>query len=129
MLYYLYKQKLQQQDVIYFMTNIQTILDHELSYVFADGHAIRRLTNFYTDLSDLDKIDWDVMKSQHWHDINEDMNWKARRQAEFLVHSYVPLSACLGFAVYNYETKRNVEQLLRDTGVSIPIAVRLNFYY
>lgn len=36
MLYYLYKQKLHQKDVVYFMTNVQSILDHELSYVFTD---------------------------------------------------------------------------------------------
>lgn len=39
------------------------------------------------DLSDLDKIDWDVMGSDYWNDTNEDMNRKARRQAEFLVYS------------------------------------------
>jgi len=57
------------------------------------------------------------------------MNRKARRQAEFLVHSHVPLSACLGFAVYNCEAKKNVEQLLKETEVSLPVAVRPNFYY
>lgn len=129
MLYFLHKQKLQQQEIVYFMTNIQAILDHELSYVFTDGHAIRRLTNFYTDLSDLDKMDWDVMKSQYWHDTNEDMNRKSRRQAEFLVHSHVPLSACLGLAVYNHEAKRKVNQTLEEADFSLPVAVRPHFYY
>lgn len=57
------------------------------------------------------------------------MNRKARRQAEFLMHSHVTLSACLGFAVYNCEAKKNVEQLLKNTEVSLLVAVRPNFYY
>lgn len=57
MLFYLHKQTLNQEDVIYFMTNIQSIVDNKLSYVFTDAHAIRRLSNFYTDLSHLVKVD------------------------------------------------------------------------
>lgn len=69
------------------------------------------------------------MKSDFWNDTNEDMNRKARRQAEFLVYSHVPLSACLGFAVYNQEAKIKVEKLLDDAKLSIPVAIRRHFYY
>lgn len=100
-----------------------------LPYVFTDGHAIRRLSNFYTDLSDLDKIDWDVMESNYWNDTDEDMNRKARRQSEFLVYNQVPLSACLGFAVYSYEAKVAIEKILEKKNLSIPVAVRRHFYY
>ena len=98
-LYYLHKQKLNQEDIIFFMSNIKSIIDNELPFVFTDAHAIRRLSNFYTDLSDLNNVDWNVMKSDYWNDTNEDMSRKARRQAEFLVQHHVPLSACIGFAV------------------------------
>lgn len=60
---------------------------------------------------------------------NEDMNRKARRQAEFLVYSQIPLSACLGFAVYNYEAKIAVGKILEEKNFSIPVAVRRHFYY
>lgn len=129
MLYYLHKKKLMQEDIIYFMTNIQTIIDNELPFVFTDAHAIRRLSNFYTDLSDLDNVDWDVMKSDYWNDTDEDMSRKARRQAEFLVHNHVPLSACIGFAVYSEKAKRKVEKMLKDTNLYLPVAVRRHFYY
>ncbi|GAA0427767.1 toxin-antitoxin system toxin DarT [Lentibacillus halophilus] len=125
----LYKPNVNQNDMIYFMTNIQTIVDNELPFVFTDAHAIRRLSNVYTDLSNLDKIDWDVMKSAYWNDTNEDMSRKARRQAEFLVYCHVPLSACLGFAVYDKETKEKVEQMLTDVDVDLPVGVRPGFYF
>ena len=39
MLYYLKKQKSTQNDIVYFMTNIKTINQYALSYVFTDAHA------------------------------------------------------------------------------------------
>ena len=129
MLYYLHKQKLQQEDVVYFMTSVASIQEHALDFVFTDAHAIRRLTNFYTDLVHLDQIDWQVMTSDYWHDIDEDMSRKARRQAEFLVYNEVPLTACLGFAVFNEQAKVKLETILQEAGSTLPVAVRRHFYY
>ncbi|WJY26613.1 MULTISPECIES: type II toxin-antitoxin system toxin DNA ADP-ribosyl transferase DarT [Sporosarcina] len=129
MLYYLYKQQISQEDVVYFMTSISTVQRNELDFVFTDAHAIRRLTNFYTDPIHLDQVDWQVMTSVYWHDIDEDMNRKARRQAEFLVYQEVPLSACLGFAVFDERAKVKLEYLLHGAGSTLPVAVRRQFYY
>lgn len=129
MLYYLHKQQLQQEDIFYFMTSVASIEEAALDFVFTDAHAIRRLTNFYTDPIYLDQIDWQVMMSNYWHDIDEDMSRKARRQAEFLVHQEVPLSACLGFAVFNEQAKAKLEKVLQDSGSVLQVAVRRHFYY
>lgn len=129
MLYYLHKQQLKQEDVIYFMTNVATVQEHSLDLVFTDAHAIRRLTKFFAVPTHLDQIDWKVMTSDYWHDIDEDMNRKARRQAELLMHGAVPLSACLGFAVFNEQAKVKLETILQESGSTLPVAVRRKFYY
>lgn len=129
MLYVLKNQQVPQDDIVYFMTNTETIQQHSLSYVFTDAHAIRRLTNFYTDLEDLKQIDWDVMQASLWADTDDDPNRKARRQAEFLVHNEVPMSACLGFAVYSLQTKQKVEEMFNSADLSLPVAVRRHFYF
>lgn len=129
MLYYLYKQMLQQEDVVYFMTSVRAMQQIGLDLIFTDAHAIRRLTNFYTDPVYLNRIDWEVMTSDFWNDINEDMSRKARRQAEFLVHQYVPMSACIGSAVFNEQVNAKVEKIVQDVGSELPVAVRKQFYY
>ena len=53
-----------------------------------------RFTDFFDDLKDLDKIDWDLMQSRYWNDTNDDPDRKRRRQAEFLVHEFFPWSWC-----------------------------------
>ena len=129
MLYVLRMQQIPQNDIVYFMTNTDVIQKHCPDFVFTDAHAIRRLTNFYTDLENLNEIDWDIMRALVWTDTDDDPNRKARRQAEFLVHNEVLLSACLGFAVYSIQTKQKVEKMLQNAGVSLPVAVRRQFYY
>lgn len=129
MLYVIGRQHPPQQNMVYFMTSTAMIQQHCPAFVFTDAHAIRRLTNFYEELTDLDKIDWPIMKATIWTDTDEDPNRKARRQAEFLVHNEVPLKACLGFAVYDEQIKHRVEQLLQQNGISLPVAVRRPFYF
>lgn len=72
---------------------------------------------------------WDVMQASVWTDTDDDPNRKARRQAEFLVHKEVPLSACLGFAVYSVQTKQRVKEMLEIAGLTVPVAVRRHFYF
>lgn len=111
------------------MASIASIQEHALDFLFTDAHTIRRLTKFFTNPIHLEQVDWKVMTSDYWHDIDDDMSRKARRQAEFLVHEAVPLSACLGFAVFNEQAKVNLEKILQDAGSTLPVAVRRHFYY
>ncbi|MFC4354217.1 DUF4433 domain-containing protein [Chryseomicrobium palamuruense] len=129
MLYVLYMQQIPQDDLVYLMTNTEVVQRQCPNFVFTDAHAIRRLTNFFTDLEDLNRIDWGTMRATVWTDTDEDPNRKARRQAEFLVHNDVPLSACIGFAVYSVETKQKVEAMLKEAGLSLPVAGRRQFYF
>lgn len=129
MLYALNMQQISQDDLVYVMTNTEVVQAQCTSFVFTDAHAIRRLTKFFTDLGDLDRIDWETMRATVWTDTDEDPNRKARRQAEFLVRDEVPLSACIGFAVYSGETKEKVEAMLDEYNLTLPVAVRRQFYF
>lgn len=64
-----------------------------------------------------------------WKDTDEDPNRKARRQAEFLVYNEVPLSACLGFAVYNIDAKKQVDKILENNKSPLRTAIRRCFYF
>ncbi len=96
--------------------------------MFTDGHAVMGFTDFYKDLENLDKIDWEVMKSRYWFDTEEDPDRKRRRQAEFLIHKGVPIDILLGFAAKNEEMKRKVEDVVHKYNYNKPVAVR-DWYY
>jgi len=101
-----------------------------LNYAFTDGHGIMApLTNFYEDLSDLDKIDWDVMKAHYWRDTADDPDRKRRRQAEFLIHEFFPMECVIGIAVNKVSTVAKVRNLLGQLAESIQVKAKSGYFY
>lgn len=129
MLFSVINNGINQRDIVYFVTETSKIQQSGLPYIFTDGHAIMFLTEFYSRLDDLDKVDWAIMKELYWADTEEDPDRKRRRQAEFLVHRQVPLDLFTGFAVIDEEMKNKVKDLLRIHQIDKPIGVRRQFYY
>lgn len=118
-----------QEKMIYFMTNTEMIEQIGLPFVFTDAHAIMMFTNFYDDLAELERVDWDIMKATIWTDDIDHPNRKSKRQAEFLVHDKVPLEACIGFATMNAKMQQELQTILDEFNSKIPIGVRRQFYF
>lgn len=133
MLYAIYKGQVEgyekgQDQIVYIVSRTDIIHNAGVDYVFTDGHAVMEYTDFFKDLNDLAKIDWNVMESQFWFDTEEDPDRKRRRQAGFLVYQFVPINIFLGFAVKNEEMKHIVEDTLHKHNYNCPVAVR-DWYY
>lgn len=100
------------QDIVYCVSSVQKILDHQLDFVFTDGHAVDGFTTQYNkgDLSKIDElIDWQAVHAKFWKS-ETDLDLKRRKEAEFLVLQDVPLGAILGYIVYNEEAKNKLMQ-------------------
>ncbi|WP_353620332.1 DarT ssDNA thymidine ADP-ribosyltransferase family protein, partial [Geobacillus sp. AYS3] len=78
-----------QDEIIYLVSRKDVIHCGRLRYVFTDGHAIMKITDFYNNLGNLGKIDWNIMYSPFWFETEEDPDRERRRQAEFLVYQFV----------------------------------------
>ena len=129
MLYSINNNGINQREIVYFVTKTTILHESGLPYVFTDGHAIMFLTEFYSQLNDLDKVDWTIMKEKYWADTEEDPDRKRRRQAEFLVHRKVPMDVFLGFAVKDAAMQEELEALLQLHHINKPVYIRPNFYY
>ena len=116
------------ENIVYCITTVEQIIDHEIDYVFTDGHAVDRFSSFYfpEQISDIEEIiDFKAVKDPFWKDDN-DLDKKRRKEAEFLIASDIPMSAINGFAVYSQNAKN---QLL---ALGIPdnkVIVRSEFYF
>lgn len=117
----------EQNSIIYFVAKINNIVEYSQDYFFTNGHAVEALTNFYHDIADLDKIDWELVDSWSWHDTRDDIDRKRRKQAEFLLKSFAPLSLFDKIVVYDENTKREIERLF--SSLQIPIEVIGSWYY
>ncbi len=117
-----------QATVLHLVSTVQLIANANISFVFTDGHAIVAITNFYNRISDLENIDWDVMRSNYWSEVT-DFDRRRRRQAEFLVYQRVPQSLLMGIGVLNREIAEQARIILSRAGLDIPVRVRRNWYY
>uniref|UniRef100_A0A7C4RUL2 DUF4433 domain-containing protein n=1 Tax=Desulfatirhabdium butyrativorans TaxID=340467 RepID=A0A7C4RUL2_9BACT len=118
-----------QEPLIYAVSTVETIVDAKLEYVFSDGHGIAAFTQWFDDLNDLDKVDWDMAYADYWADTVEDMDRQRRKQAEFLVHRFCPWEMVNRLGVLNEAAKERVERILNQKDISTPVEVCRRWYY
>jgi hypothetical protein len=119
-----------QDSVIYLVSEAEIIANNNLNFVFTDGHAVMFLSEFYENIQDLEsKIDWDIMKAVYWNNNDRDNDRTRRRQAEFLVHQSCPWELIQEIGVKNHTVQLQVQQILQNFNLQIPIQVYSGWYY
>lgn len=117
--------------MIYLVSTAQEIQQNKIPFVFSDGHGIARFTQWFDDLQELDKVDWDVINRRYWKDDEDDMDRQRRKQAEFLVFQFCDWSLLKEIVVMNGEAKAEVENTMRQYPQECrrPIEIRKDWYY
>ena len=120
-----------QQDIVYVCTHIDRVATACPDICFTDGHAKDRLTAFFNNLSDLDRVDWDVVEKSFWQSTEDDPDRMRRKQAEFLVKNYVPLNCLSGIIVFDTTSHGKVAEMMRESGIILPIHIdtKRKYYY
>lgn len=118
-----------QEQVIHLCSKIETVYQTKRLFVFTDGHAIMYNSQFYDDLVDLDKIDWNIMEERYWANTDEDPDRKRRRQAEFLVYEFFPWKLITHIGVMTTQIQEKVAQIVRTSSHQPNIQVHPNWYY
>ncbi len=120
-----------QKAMIYLVSSAQIVQNSGASFVFSDGQGIATITQWYDDLNDLDKVDWNVINERYWTDNLDDGDRKRRKQAEFLIHNYCDWSLIQEIGVISNSVKAEVEKILNQypQNIHCPINVHRNWYY
>lgn len=118
-----------QKPVIHLVTSLEKVITERVPFVFTDGHGTVELTDFFEDTKQLDKIDWEVMKSEFWADTDDDPDRKRRRQAELLIYNFVPWQLIIGVGVLSQEIKTTVEEILEVSEYKPTVKVLPRWYY
>lgn len=118
-----------QGPLIYAVSTVEIISQVGLGFVFSDGHGIAVFTQWFDDIDDLDKVDWEMAYATYWADTLEDMDRQRRKQAEFLVHRFCPWEVVRKIGVLNDAVKERVELILEQEDISTPVEVCPQLYY
>jgi ssDNA thymidine ADP-ribosyltransferase, DarT len=118
-----------QEPIIYLVSTVEEISKSSIPFCFTDGHGIMAFTRYFKDVKDLTQIDWEIMRAKYWRDTLEDNDRRRRRQAEFLVYQFVPISCIKWICVINGSIKAQVEGILNEFNFQIPVFVKSTWYY
>jgi hypothetical protein len=121
-----------QEPLIYLVSSAQIVEQNQVGFVYSDGHGIAFDTQWYDNLGNLDKVDWDMVYQRYWAaDYEKDMDRQRRKQAEFLIHSHCDWNLILEIGVLNDRIKTKVERILAefDRKMNCPVNVRSQWYY
>jgi hypothetical protein len=118
-----------QSDVVYLVSSAEAVAASKLIWCFTNGHAVEGVTEFYDDLSDLSKVDWEVIRSWSWKNTLADLDRKRRKQAEFLVHKRFPLELVSRIGVFNRAKAELVTKLLEKSAHRPNVTVEPEWYY
>jgi hypothetical protein len=118
-----------QEPVLHLVTTVERVRELDLPYAFTDRHAKTRIAGFFDDHNDLGRVDWDIIKSQRFARTEDDPDRPTRKEAEFLVHKFVPLNAILGIGVFSQRWKDDCDGLLREGGIGLQVKVQPGWYF
>jgi hypothetical protein len=118
-----------QSPILHLVSSVESVRAIELPFVFTDGHAVMDISQFYTDLKDLNKVDWQIMQEKYWNDTLQDGDRKRRRQAEFLVPQFFPLDLIAMIGVFNKSVAQQVTSLLQPLAKKPIVQVEPTWYY
>jgi len=118
-----------QSDVVYLVSSAEAVAESKVIWCFTNGHAVEGVTEFYDDLSDLKKVDWEVIRDWSWKNTLADLDRKRRKQAEFLVHKRFPWELISRIGVLNRAKAALMAKLLEKSGHRPSVTVEPEWYY
>ena len=133
MLFMIYKGKVPdykgtQQELVYIVSNVEVIKESGIPYVFTDRHAKLDYACHYNDYEKLVELDWDSIESDNWgQQYGETI--KEKKQAEFLVYQSLPLNLVRGIVCHNAQIHQDIDVMMQQAGVTLPVACRPKLYY
>jgi len=134
MLYMIWKgyqgvQRRPQDEIVYLLTSVNTIVQQQHTFVFTDQHAKSTFANGFNNLQNLSSIDWSIVSAKYWQDTNSDMTRSVRKQAEFLVLNHVPVTCINQIVVQTAQRQAQLQAIAHRLNSNIPITLDASFYF
>lgn len=111
------------------MSSLHKIQEQGLRFVFTNQHAYPVMAEYFTDLAQLDRIDWPLLQSRNFKHDPDDPGKKERYQAEALVWRQVPINALLGICCYTEAMRLAIQAELDRLNIGIKAIVRPGWYF
>lgn len=122
--------KVPRDEIVIIASSLKLVEKAGVRFVFTCRHAVTAdpETDFYTNLSDLDAIDWPLLQSRNFKHDPDDPRKNERYQAEALVWKQLPITALLGIGCYTIAVEQWLKEQIAVRGLKLNTLVRPNWY-
>ncbi len=116
------------EEIVILVSDLHRLKELDVPFVFTDQHAYLRAAQFFCDIADIQRVDWDILaRSDFAYDPN-DLGKSDRYQAEALVHRHVPRDAISGIICWSEKQKTLLTTMATAAGADVPMTVKRTFY-
>lgn len=121
--------KVEQRSIIYLVSSVERVQELGVPFVFTDRHAYPVNAKYFTESSDLQQLDWALIRGRNFKRDPEQPDKIERRAAEFLIYGCLPVDGLLGVACYDKATDATIEQALEQRQLALRVKVRREWYF
>ncbi|MBL8812376.1 MAG: DUF4433 domain-containing protein [Planctomycetaceae bacterium] len=117
------------REIAIIVSRVFRLADYGVPFVFTNGHARLKETEFFSNTSDLGRIDWKLLINKDFQKDPEDPGKLGRYQAECLAFRHVPAQALLGIVCYDQQNATQVAGEVERRGLDLSVKVIKDWYF
>lgn len=120
-----------QREVVYLVSTVEAVAAKLTHWCFTDGNAAEALTEFFSDLAHLNRVDWSAVQTWRWGGRwrLRDLDITRRKQAEFLVHGRFPWTLFVSIGVLDPAMAGQVGTVLATAEHKPRVTIEPRWYY
>lgn len=116
-------------EIAIIFSSLRKLREDDVPFLFTDSHASLCAAEYFSDLKDLKKLDWEIWRNRDFRIDPEDIYKKDRYQAEALIHRHLPIDCIRGIVCYRDDVVTAVKKRLGDAAERVKIATRPSWYF
>lgn len=122
-------QRVPNDEIVFFVSSLHRVRARDIPFVFTDTHACVQMAEYFTDLADLDRVDWPLLERRDFKHDPDDPGKKERYQAEALIWKHVPLDALKGVCCYTNVVEQHIKTQLDQRDLTLETTVEPGWYF
>jgi hypothetical protein len=89
------------EEIVICYSSLPDLLKLGVRFIFTDRHAYLATAQVFTNIGDLQEVDWKILQNRDFKRDTNDLGKVERYEAEALVHKVLPIKALRGIACVN----------------------------
>lgn len=106
------------EEIVILVSSLHKLADDGRAFVFSDRHAFLEVAEFFSNLADLDQIDWPRLQARDFEKDPDDPGKFERYQAEALPHQHMPVNSLWESSATMTTLRKNLTVISGNAGLS-----------